>query len=167
MSRRSKYYHFLQNYRRRYAEKWKNIFFTFCERISLVLQIVFGVNRVRNLDWQIKYGSQWVSITDELVKVILENKDKITSVFSYTNCADELFIQTIAYNCGFKDYIFQPAEKQSANLRCIDWSRGKNGNPYTYRLKDIDMLITKIGGGGAEKTSIYLLGNFRKLLIRG
>ena len=103
----------------------------------------------------------------ELVKVILENENRITRVFSYTNCADELFIQTIAYNCCFKDYIFQPAEKQAANLRCIDWSRGKNGNPYTYRLKDIDMLIPKIGWGGAEKTSIYLLGNFRKLLIRG
>ncbi|MCO4572204.1 hypothetical protein Si080_01404 [Streptococcus infantarius subsp. infantarius] len=62
----AKYYHFLQNYRRRYAKKWKNSFFTFCERISLVLQIVFGVNRFRNLDWQIKYGSQWVSITESL-----------------------------------------------------------------------------------------------------
>lgn len=165
ISRRAKYYHFLQNYRRRYAEKWKNSFFTFCERISLVLQIIFGVNRVRNLDWQIKYGSNWVSITDELVKVILANEEKITIVFSYINCTDELFIQTIAYNCGFKDYIFQPVGKQAANLRCIDWSRGKNGNPYTYRLKDIDMLIPKIGGG-AEKTSIYLPENFRKLLIR-
>ena len=164
ISRRAKYYHFLQNYRRRYTEKWKNSFFTFCERISLALQIIIGVNRVKNLDWQIKYGSQWVSITDELVKVILANKEKITSVFSYTNCADELFIQTIAFNCGFKDHIFQPADKQAANLRCIDWSRGKNGNPYTYRLKDIDMLIPKIGG--AEKTSIYLPENFRKLLIR-
>lgn len=164
ISRRAKYYHFLQNYRRRYAEKWKNSFFTFCERISLVLQIVFGVNRVKNLDWQIKYGSQWVSITDELVKAILANEEKITSVFSYTNCADELFIQTIAVNCGFKDQIFQPVGKQAANLRCIDWSRGKNGNPYTYRLKDIDMLIPKMGG--AEKTSIYLPENFRKLLIR-
>ena len=146
ISRRAKYYHFLQNYRRRYAGKWKNSFFTFCKRISLVLQIVFGVNRVKNLDWQIKYGSQWVSITDELVKVILANEEKITSVFSYTNCADELFIQTIAFNCGFKDHIFQPADKQAANLRYIDWSRGKNGNPYTYRLKDIDMLIPKNGG---------------------
>lgn len=146
ISRRAKYYHFLQNYRRRYAEKWKNSFFTFCERISLVLQIIFGINRVKNLDWQIKYGSNWVSITDELVKVILANKEKITSVFSYTNCADELFVQTIAFNCGFKDHIFQPTDKQAANLRYIDWSRGKNGNPYTYRLKDIDMLIPKIEG---------------------
>lgn len=155
ISRRVKYYHFLQNYRRRYAEKWKNSFFTFCERTSLVLQIIFGVNRVKNLDWQIKYGSQWVSITDELVKVILANEEKITSVFSYTNCADELFIQTIAFNCGFKDHIFQPADKQAANLRCIDWSRGKNGNPYTYRLKDIDMLIPKIGGEGRENLNLF------------
>lgn len=127
ISRRAKYYHFLQNYRRRYTEQWKNSFFTFCERVSLALQIIFGVNRIKNLDWQVKYGSQWVSITDDLVKVILENKDKITSVFSYTNCSDELFIQTIAYNCGFKDRIFQPAGNQAANLRCIDWSRGKTG----------------------------------------
>lgn len=85
-------------------------------------------------------------------------------MFSCTNCADELFIQTIAYNCEFKDRIFQPIGIQMANLRCIDWSRGKNGSLYTYRLKDIDMLILEIEGGG--QTSIYLTERFRKLLIR-
>lgn len=30
ISKRTKYYHFLQDYRRRYAEKWKNNIFTFC-----------------------------------------------------------------------------------------------------------------------------------------
>ena len=96
ISRRTKYYHFLQNYRRRYTENWKNSFFTFCERVSLVLQIIFGVNRVKNLDWQIKYGSQWVSITNELVKTILEHEEKITSIFQYTKCKnhreDSIFI---------------------------------------------------------------------------
>ena len=85
------------------------------------------------------------------LRLFSQIEEKITSVFSYTNCADELFIQTIAFNCGFKDHIFQPVGKQAANLRCIDWSRGKNGNPYTYRLKDIDMLIPKIGGGGGRE----------------
>lgn len=111
----------------------KMFFFTFCERVSLSLQIIFGVDRVKNLDWQIKYGSNWVSITDELVKTILENKDKIENIFSCTNCSDELFIQTIAYNCGFKQHIYQPTTNQVANLRYIDWERGKNGNPYTFR----------------------------------
>ena len=67
-------------------------------------------------------------------------------MFSCTNCADELFTQTIAYNCEFKDRIFQPIGIQMANLRCIDWSRGKNGSLYTYRLKDIDMLILENRG---------------------
>lgn len=143
ISRRAKYYHFLQNYRRKYKQKWKNIFFTLCERGLLAIQIVLQINRVRKLDWTIKYGSNWVSITDDLVDVLLKNKEKITYTFSCTNCADELFIQTVAYNCGFKERIYQPELNQAANLRYIDWDRGKNGNPYTFRSDDKDRLISK------------------------
>lgn len=57
IKRRTRLYPFLQNYRRRYNAKWKNEIFTFCERILLALQIVFRVNRVKKLDWTIKYGS--------------------------------------------------------------------------------------------------------------
>lgn len=105
----------------------------------MVLQIIFRVNRIRNLDWKIKYGSQWVSITDDLVCTLLKYKEKINKVFSYTNCSDELFIQTVAYNCGFADKIYQPEDNQEANVRFIDWNRGKNGNPFTFRLNDFNL----------------------------
>lgn len=141
ITRRAKYYHFLQNYRRRYTQKWKNEFFTFLERISLVAQIVFRVNRVKNLDWTIKYGSNWVSITDDLVTEILKQKEKIQRVFSCTNCADELFVQTVAHNCGFKNRIYVPECGMAENVRFIDWSRGKNGNPYTFRKQDEELLM--------------------------
>lgn len=141
ISRRTKYYHFLQNYRRKYRQKWKNDIFTFFERVLLVCQIIIRIDRTKNVDWQIKYGSNWVSITHELVSVILENKNKITRIFSCTNCADELFIQTIAYNCGFKKNIYQPDLNQRANLRYIDWNRGNNGNPYTFKSCDKNLLI--------------------------
>lgn len=140
ISRRTRYYHYLQNYRRRYSQKWKNEFFTFCERISLVVQIVLHVNRVKNLDWIVKYGSQWVSITNDLVAELLIQKDKITKVFSCTNCADELFVQTVAYNCGFKDKIYCSVNGMTENVRFIDWTRGKNGNPYTFRIQDYQSL---------------------------
>ena len=140
ISRRTRYYHYLQNYRRRYSQKWKNEFFTFCERISLVVQIVLHVNRVKNLDWIVKYGSQWVSITNDLVAELLIQKDKITKVFSCTNCADELFVQTVAYNCGFKDKIYCSVDGMTENVRFIDWTRGKNGNPYTFRIQDYQSL---------------------------
>ena len=71
----------------------------------------------------------------------IENKNKITRIFSCTNCADELFIQTIAYNCGFKKNIYQPDLNQRANLRYIDWNRGNNGNPYTFKSCDKNLLI--------------------------
>lgn len=135
IARRTKYYHFLQNYRRRFKFKWVNNFFTFCERVLLVLQICFRVNRTKNLNWQIKYGSQWVSVTNALVVELLNNKEKIKKVFNKTNCADELFIQTVAWNCGFKDKIYP-----EGNMRLIDWDRGSNGNPYTYRNSDYELL---------------------------
>lgn len=138
--RRTRYYHFLQNYRRRYNNIWKNNFFTFCERVLLVIQILFRVNRVRKLDWKIKYGSNWVSITDKLVNVILDNKEKITKIFKYTNCSDELFVQTIAYNCGFINRIYCLKNGQTSNVRFIDWERGKNGNPYTFKIDDLEVL---------------------------
>lgn len=140
ISRRTRYYHYLQNYRRRYSKKWKNEIFTFCERVSLAMQIVLHVNRVKDLDWIVKYGSQWVSITNNLVAELLRQKEKITRVFSCTNCADELFVQTVAYNCGFKDRIYCPEDGMTENVRFIDWTRGKNGNPYTFTKQDYQSL---------------------------
>lgn len=142
ISRRTKYYHYLQNYRRRYSQKWKNEFFTFCERVSLVIQIMLHVNRVKDLDWTVKYGSNWVSITDDLVAELLKQKDKIAKVFSCTNCADELFVQTVAFNCGFKDRIYCQENGMTENVRFIDWAHGKNGNPYTFRNLDYKSLKT-------------------------
>lgn len=57
IKRRTKLYHFLQNYRRRYKVEFVNEIFTFLERLCLVLQIIVGINRTKTLDWKIKYGS--------------------------------------------------------------------------------------------------------------
>lgn len=137
ISRRAKYYHSLQNYRKRYRQKWKNLFFTTIERVLLAAQMILHVNRIKNLDWNIKYGSQWISITDNAIKAILENKKKIFSVFHCTNCADELFVQTVAYNCGFKDKIYS-----SGNMRYIDWKRRQGGSPYTFHTTDYDAIMS-------------------------
>lgn len=140
ISRRARLYHFLQNYRRRYKHRLLNKFFTFLERGSLMIQLLLHVNRTRNLNWRIVYGSNWISITNRLVECLLDNEVKIEEVFNYTNCADELFVQTVAWNCGFREKIYQP-KVGTANLRLIDWQRGKNGNPYTFHLEDYDFIL--------------------------
>ena len=142
IKRRTKLYHFLQNYRRRSKYKAINSFFIFAERCLLLIQIIFRVNRTPKCDWIIKYGSNWVSITHKLTQTVLSQQDRIESIFKLTNCADELFIQTVAYNCGFKNSVFKSEYKNVMdNMRLVDWKRGANGSPYTFRIDDYSMLI--------------------------
>ena len=138
IGRRTRLYHFLQKYRRKYKLSILNELFTFFERILLLLQIVFRVNRLKNSNIEIKYGSNWISITDELVHYILENRKIVYKIFKYTNCADELFIQTLVYNSKFKEKLYDKKfdDAITANMRLIDWNRGKNGNPYVWRIED-------------------------------
>ncbi|WP_051545077.1 beta-1,6-N-acetylglucosaminyltransferase [Butyrivibrio sp. MC2021] len=142
ISRRTRIYHFLQNYRRISSFSFVNSIFIFCERCLLLLQMIFGVNRTRRLDWTIKYGSNWVSITDGMAKEVLKQKEKIGKVFKWTNCADELFIQTVAFNSIYKDNIYDNGLTDVMNnMRLVDWERGSNGSPYTYRNDDYEYLI--------------------------
>lgn len=142
IGRRTRLYHFLQNYRRRYKIKSINSFFTFCERILLLGQLCLGVNRMKKYpDFQVKYGSQWVSITDALVDYILKQKKIIYDIFKYTNCADELFIQSLVYNSDFKNRLYDKNYDDNicSNMRLIDIkNRGKNGNPYVWKISDWD-----------------------------
>jgi hypothetical protein len=144
--RRTRLYHFFQNYRRRYNNMALNEFFTFIERILLCIQLVIGVDRMRkHPELSIRYGSQWVSITDDLVKYILSKKTLIEEVFKKTNCADELFIQTLVYNSDYKDKLYDKKydDDIKANMRLIDMkSRGNNGNPYTWRDKDFEEIMS-------------------------
>lgn len=153
ISRRTRCYHFLQNYRRRYSLKALNAFFTFLEHCLLAAQIVLRVDRTKHSEWEIRYGSQWVSITHALALEIVKNKKNIYHLFSYTSCADELFIQTIMYNCGFWDKRYKGLPLESANCRFIDWERGSHGNPYTFRCQDYDMIRQQKGYLFARKFS--------------
>lgn len=140
LGRRTRLYHFLQNYRRRYKSIVANNFFTFLERCLLVTQLLLHIDRTKkHSDFQVRYGSQWVSITDELVQYILSQEALINDVFSYTNCADELFIQSLVYNSEFRNRLYDGNfdDDVHANMRLIDMkNRGKNGNPYTWRDSD-------------------------------
>jgi len=140
IGRRTRLYHYLQNYRRRYKIQLFNQFFTVLERILLVVQIALKVDRMKkHPELQIRYGSQWVSVTEDLVKYILSQEQLIEEVFQKTNCADELFIQTLVFNSRFKEKLYDQKydDNVHANMRLIDMKkRGSNGNPYTWKITD-------------------------------
>lgn len=73
-------------------------------RILLYIQISFGIKRSTGITFQ--KGANWFSITDELARYVLSKEKWIRKVFKDTDCADEIFLQTIVINSKYKDNLF-------------------------------------------------------------
>lgn len=93
---------------------------------------------------KLSFGSNWVSLDDELVSDLVKHKDLIYDLYHRGFLVDEVFIPTfINMYPKYKKKIFysksvtdKPNEFQE-NLRYINWWDGK---PYTWRLKDYPKL---------------------------
>ena len=109
---------------------------------NIIKKIQYKINYERKWDKNIEiyFGSNWFSITNELVKYILENEEWINVSFKYSSCADEVFLQTLVCNSKFKKNLFMNIfnNDYKSCLREIDF---KNGNPYIYRINDFNKLI--------------------------
>jgi len=85
-------------------------------------------------------GCNWWSITNELAKEIVRQKENIIRTYKYTSCSDEIFVQTIVYNNpDFRNNIYDINNEYHSCMRLIDWKRG---NPYVWKIEDVDELIT-------------------------
>lgn len=96
------------------------------------VQVLFNIDRTKKIPIKIYKGTNWFSITGDMAKEVLKYKKYLKKWFGWSVCADELFLQTIAYNSSFKDTIV------NSSLRKIDWERG---NPYTYTIDDEKLLL--------------------------
>ncbi len=132
--RRVKFYHpftSLKSFRKHKTLK-------ICDRLLEYLQRLVRINRIRDLDIKIIDGWQWVSITDNFVKYLLENRSFIEKTFSKTIACTELVMQTMAYNSEFRKKIYCMDDLKEGSQRYIDWGRGK---PYVFRESDFEDLI--------------------------
>lgn len=83
-------------------------------------------------DLEIKKGSQWVSISSDFARYLVDRKNYILRRFRGVICPDEIFLQTMLYNSPFASTVVKD------NLRKIDWERG---TPYTWRQEDFPEII--------------------------
>lgn len=133
MLNRIKYFNFLtDNFR--YDMEERNLYAKIIE-----LQKKSGVDRLKDVDIDIRVGANWFSITNELAKYVLTKESLIKRIFSYGYCADELFLQSIVYNSPFINNVCR--EYTNDNLNCkrlIDWERG---SPYVYKEEDYNLIM--------------------------
>lgn len=124
-------YHFVVKRKRNFFEKV--VYHT-------LLMFQFAIDRTKKNNWEYVKGANWFSITDELVRFVLDSEEVIAKAFKYTRCADEIFLQTLVYNSKFRERLYNQAFDDDYAAICyeIDWNRGK---PYTYRDEDFPILM--------------------------
>jgi hypothetical protein len=132
----------------RYLAGGKDTFKSKVSSFLVKIQKLLHKNRIRKCKLSIVGGCNWVSITNNATKLVLDNKKVIKKIFNHGYCVDELFIHTIIYNSDLKNNIYYLNQSDinddtdfnmyKANQRYIDWVRGK---PYTFKLEDFNQLI--------------------------
>lgn len=137
---RYKYYHYFKKYIRSNSLLKRVFLGVFCENLSIYLQKLFKVDRLKDFRNVLCYGSNWCSVTHELVEFTLKYYDAILPTIKYTFAPDEMLMQTICYNTYFKERLYNTDfnDDYHSCMRSVDWNRG---NPYTYKLADFDNLI--------------------------
>lgn len=98
------------------------------------IQPLVGVDRLRHAGFEMKYGSTWFSITQELAEYVQSRRPWIKRTFRSTFCPDEHFLQTLVFNSAFRDLV------ANRPIRLIDFERGANGRPYVFRTSDLPEL---------------------------
>ena len=103
--------------------------------LALRAQEGLGIRRNRGTDF--KKGSQWVSITDGLVRFLLEQKDRARKTFTHTFVPDECFVQTLAWDSPFRSKLYDTESDGTGCMRAIGW---RDGALIDWSAADYDML---------------------------
>lgn len=78
---------------------------TFISKSFMKILNKLNFNRYKG-DFKISFGCEWVSITNEFVKYILDNEKWIKKHFKYSHACDEVYKQCLAINSKFKKKLY-------------------------------------------------------------
>lgn len=83
------------------------------------IQEVLGIKRNRKVNFT--KGSQWVSVTEQMTRLFLDNKEWARKTFHHTFCSDEIVFQTLCWNSPLKDNLFNTEYDGTGCMRAIGW----------------------------------------------
>lgn len=130
-------YHFTHKFRR------PNMAIRLFRKIEKAEQQVFPVRR--ELQNKLAFGSNWVSLENDLVQVLAAEEEQVRVMFNRGFLVDELLVPTMLnLHPEYKEKVYynQPVhdrpEEFQGNLRYINWW---DGSPYVWREKDYETLL--------------------------
>jgi hypothetical protein len=110
--------------------------------VSVRLQKLIGINRVKRAPVVFQKGGVWFSITHALARYIVEQMPRYRDYYRHSSCADEIWLQTLVANSPFmeKRAFMGFDDELAATMRYVDWS-GNAASPRTLTSADYDMLM--------------------------
>ncbi|AIZ80236.1 hypothetical protein ACEE_10840 [Actinobacillus equuli subsp. equuli] len=139
---RLKYYHLFSNvssrtFNNRVLKKALSLY----RRMEREVQSLLGIDLIKKHDLTVGYASNWVSLDNATVVMLLKNEAFVRQVFKYSVFSDEIFIPTMLSKLGLTDKIYScerindKPEDFQGNLRYINWW---DGSPHTWRDSEQD-----------------------------
>ncbi len=139
LDRVTKFHLFSKNMRVLEHQRW--------QRLGRKLRNIFlSVQRKVGYNWrdsssnELKFGTQWASLTHHFVQDLVKQETFFLQFYKYSSCADEIYKHTFAYNSKYRDSIYCLDDELKGCQRFIDWHRGR---PYTFRKDDFEDLRNK------------------------
>lgn len=132
MENRLAYYHLINGNKVRNSYRMHNL-----NEKLIRIQKKLNIKHIRDVSC-FRKGCNWFSITNQLAQDLVKNSSKLLKIYKYTNCADEIFLQTYIYQNSLMDRLYNVKDEYMGCVRKIDWQRGI---PYVWQLKDYEELI--------------------------
>lgn len=133
----------------------KNIFFRKFISIFNTTQELLQINRIRNAGIFVQKGSNWASLTQQAVNVLLANEPLIMKLTRLSSCADEIYKQTILLQ--------NQVPVICDDLRMILWENGNHPRTYTTSdytfLCNSDKLFARKFSDSLDRDIIDLISN--------
>lgn len=134
---KTRYYHFfvksLSDTQHNFSHYWHYYLHAIIIKVQKLLRIK------REYPFELKKSMHFVSVTRDFVSYLLSKKDYIRKTFSYTLCADEIFLQSILWNSPFRERLFSTTERCPGGMRKVLWT---NHKAHIWKVSDYENLIS-------------------------
>lgn len=133
---------------RNIQNKYVRKFVAYYRKLEIKIQRLMKIDCFKKYNMRLGYASNWVSINQDLVRIILEEEKNIEKIFKYSIVNDELFIPTIMYKYNLMESLYSSSPITDApndfqgNLRYINWW---DGDPHTWTDSEHDIEQLKRG----------------------
>ena len=135
------YYHPLNNFYKISKYKFIHRLFFLIDDLCISFQKIFGIQKKCEFKI-IQKGCNWCSLSHNFVLYLLDQEEKILRLIKYSECSDEIFIQTIIVNSPYINNLYKPSFDNDYDqcARHIIWDKNNNKYPKTLTLEVLSEL---------------------------